>query len=146
MSGKSISENCLLYIDTSGKLAQVVLISGGKVIAEKSWNGFGDLSETLLVEIEKLLVANKLKFNDLGQIAVNPGPGSYTGVRIGVTTANFLAWSLNIPIAAGPKLSTVGRKIVNKKLQVREMQNQQFVLPKYSTGPNITKSKAGRGI
>ena len=128
----------ILYIDTSGERSEVILMSGEKIVDEKSWNGFGDLSETLLVEIEKLLVSQKINFGNLERIVVNSGPGSYTGVRIGVTTANFLAWSLGIPIVAG--------KIINEKLQVQKLKNQDFILPIYSGEPNITKPKAGRKI
>lgn len=55
-------------------------------------------SEDLLVMIEGILKNNKLELKDLRAILINCGPGSFTGVRVGVTTANTLGWTLNIPV------------------------------------------------
>jgi tRNA threonylcarbamoyladenosine biosynthesis protein TsaB len=55
-------------------------------------------SNDLLPEIEKVLADKNVTLSNLRAILVNIGPGSYTGVRIGVTVANTLAWSLDIPV------------------------------------------------
>lgn len=55
-------------------------------------------SQVLLPMIIKILKKNKLKFSDLTAIEVNPGPGSFTGTRVGVTVANVLGYVLNIPV------------------------------------------------
>ena len=55
-------------------------------------------SSDLLPAINGFLTNNKIKLTDLEGILVNIGPGSYTGIRVGVTIANTLAWSLNIPV------------------------------------------------
>jgi len=55
-------------------------------------------SDDLLIAIAGILNKAQKDLRDLKTILVNAGPGSYTGTRIGVTTANTLAWSLNIPI------------------------------------------------
>lgn len=55
-------------------------------------------SQVLLPMIVKILKKNKLKFSDLSAIEVNPGPGSFTGTRVGVTVANVLGYALNIPV------------------------------------------------
>lgn len=93
----------ILSIDTSGEVARVKLFdpSNSQMIDEDSIPGFQMLSEQLLVTIEKLLARNLLTKKDLGSILVNRGPGSYTGVRIGVTTANLLAYALDIPVHGG---------------------------------------------
>ena len=57
-----------------------------------------DQSRDLLIKINELLKNKKISLNDISAIAVNRGPGSFTGVRVGITTANTLAWSLDIPI------------------------------------------------
>jgi len=132
-SAKSVSEY-ILFIDTAGGRCKVAVFNDQKLLSEKNWQGNRDLSETLLVQIEKLLKSCKLKLSDLSRIAVNLGPGSYTGLRIGITTANFLAWSLGIQI--------VSSEFVNNKLSITRNNNRQFMLPKYWQPAHITKSKA----
>jgi len=48
------------------------------------------------------LKKNKFDFNDISAIEVNPGPGSFTGLRIGVTIANTLGWVLKVPVNGNP--------------------------------------------
>jgi tRNA threonylcarbamoyl adenosine modification protein YeaZ len=55
-------------------------------------------SQVLLPMIVKILKKNKLSFNDLTGIEVNPGPGSFTGTRVGVSVANALGYALNLPV------------------------------------------------
>lgn len=57
-----------------------------------------DQSKDLLVRVDRVLKKEKIQLKDLQAILVNSGPGSFTGVRVGVTTANALAWTLNIPV------------------------------------------------
>lgn len=58
----------------------------------------GDQSADILPAIEGVLKNHKIELKDITAIAVNQGPGSFTGVRVGVSVANALAWSLNIPV------------------------------------------------
>lgn len=55
-------------------------------------------SQKLLELIDEALKKENIKLTDLSEIEVNLGPGSFTGLRIGVSTANALAWALKIPI------------------------------------------------
>src|SRR3989304_8722745 len=55
-------------------------------------------SQVLLPIIIKILKKNKASFSDLTAVEVNPGPGSFTGTRVGVSVANALGFALNIPI------------------------------------------------
>lgn len=55
-------------------------------------------SVDILILIEKYLKENGKTLKDIESILVNCGPGSFTGVRVGITVANTLAWSLNIPV------------------------------------------------
>lgn len=71
-------------------------------------------SEDLLIAIDGILKENKLKLKDLKAILVNCGPGSFTGVRVGVTAANTFGWSLNIPVF-GYRDGEL-EKILNKKI------------------------------
>ncbi len=55
-------------------------------------------SQVLLPMIQKLLKKTKLTLDDLTEIKVNPGPGSFTGTRVGVSIANILGFALKIPV------------------------------------------------
>ena len=55
-------------------------------------------SQVLLPMIVKILKKNELSFKDLDAIEVNPGPGSFTGTRVGVSVANALGFALDIPV------------------------------------------------
>lgn len=89
-------------------------------------------SEKLLGFIDQLLKQAKLKLKDLKGIAVVTGPGSFTAIRIGVTVANTLAWSLDIPLR--------GFK-AEDKINYTKISSKKLVLPHYGKVPNITKSK-----
>lgn len=88
----------VLHINTKDqKVIEVSLKDNGKVIKTLSEeNEFG--SQVLLPLIEKLLRAEKLTFQNLEGIEVETGPGSFTGLRVGVAVANALGFALNIPV------------------------------------------------
>src|SRR5215204_6333461 len=65
-----------------------------------SWYAHRELSDTLLVKIDQLLARNTLEKADLSGIIIFQGPGSFTGLRIGMSVANAFAYSRNIPIVA----------------------------------------------
>lgn len=130
----------ILAIDTSEKLTKIYLLEDDfSVISGKEYTLNGELSERLLLEIDKLLKAMGKNKKYLSKILVNEGPGSYTGLRIGVTTANFLAFSLNIPVFSY-KIDQKSKKI--KILKKRLLDVDKFdspVLPFYNKPPHITK-------
>lgn len=87
-----------LFIDTHDKEIKIILYKDNKIINKTIENSNYQHSEITLPTIKKILDSNKLKPQDLNQIAVVVGPGSFTGVRIGVTIAKTIAYSLKIPI------------------------------------------------
>jgi len=89
----------ILSIDTteSQKTGVFLKSSKGKVVdSQVKERKYG--SQTLLPQILALCKKNKLKLNDLESIEVNQGPGSFTGVRVGVAVANALSWALSLKI------------------------------------------------
>ncbi len=74
-----------------------------------------DQSQDLLPQIDLFLKNNKITLQDLTAIFVDLGPGSYTGIRVGVTIANTLAWSLNIPVY-GFKTEELKKSLVETKI------------------------------
>ena len=95
----------ILKIDTKDqKTIKVSIKKDGGVVSEMtSENEYG--SQALLPLIEKLLKKNKMEFKDLKEVEVEIGPGSFTGLRVGVSVANALGYSLNIPVN-GKKIET----------------------------------------
>lgn len=95
----------ILYINTKDqKVTSVSLKKNGKVIKSLSKkNEYG--SQVLLPLIEKILKAEKLDYKDLEEIEVETGPGSFTGLRVGVSVANALGFALGIPVN-GKKLES----------------------------------------
>jgi tRNA threonylcarbamoyladenosine biosynthesis protein TsaB len=88
----------VLALDTSNYSLGIALINEDKVIGEYMTNMKKNHSVRVMPAIERLLADCDMKPADLDKIVVAKGPGSYTGVRIGVTIAKTLAWTLNIPL------------------------------------------------
>lgn len=97
----------ILAIDTSNYALGVALLDGNQVIGEYITNVKKNHSVRAMPAIEKLMDDCDWKPTDLEKIIVAKGPGSYTGVRIGVTIAKTLAWTLNIPIAGVSSLQVL---------------------------------------
>ncbi|MCL7748821.1 tRNA (adenosine(37)-N6)-threonylcarbamoyltransferase complex dimerization subunit type 1 TsaB [Halalkalibacter alkaliphilus] len=87
-----------LAIDTSSFVMGIAVTEGDRTLGEVTTNIKKNHSIRLMPAIDQLMSEVDVKPNELEKIVVANGPGSYTGVRIGVTTAKTLAWSLNIPI------------------------------------------------
>lgn len=90
----------ILQIETSTTSCSVALAQNGKVLLHKSINQRNIHAEVITVFIGEILASNGSKFDDLDAVAVSSGPGSYTGLRIGVSTAKGLCFSLEKPLIA----------------------------------------------
>lgn len=89
-----------LLMDTSGTYCVLALAdeADGTVLAASVFEGRRTLSRRLMGEIDRLLTRNGLTLSDLSGLAVGLGPGSFTGVRVGVTTAKTLAQVTGKPL------------------------------------------------
>jgi len=124
----------ILVLKTDQDPTEICLLdNNGEVVAEKKWNAERTLAKNLLGEIEKLVG----DWTNLTGIVVFQGPGGFTGLRIGIATANALAYSLNIPIvgADGKNWRTDGSE------KLKNGQNDRIVLPEYGASPHITVPK-----
>ncbi|MGM9956357.1 MAG: tRNA (adenosine(37)-N6)-threonylcarbamoyltransferase complex dimerization subunit type 1 TsaB [Peribacillus sp.] len=97
----------VLAIDTSNFTLGVALINGTQVIGEYTTNLKKNHSVRVMPAIESLLKDCDTSPKELTKIVVAQGPGSYTGVRIGVTIAKTLAWTLNVPLSAVSSLEVL---------------------------------------
>ncbi len=106
----------ILNIETSTTLCSVSLAKAGKIIATKEVNEGFTHAENLHVFIEEVLSKAGNSTKDLNAIAVGSGPGSYTGLRIGVSAAKGLAYALQIPLIAVNTLQTMAAVAVQKNI------------------------------
>ena len=87
-----------LAIDTSTDTASLALVREGEVLAELTWRCGQNHTTQLLPHLAHLLNQAKLNFESTSGIIVAKGPGSFNGLRVGISTAKGLAFSLGVPI------------------------------------------------
>ncbi len=97
----------ILAIDTSNYALGIALLNGEQVVGEYITNLKKNHSVRAMPAIERLMKDCDMKPSELDKIVVAKGPGSYTGVRIGVTIAKTLAWTLGIPISGVSSLEVL---------------------------------------
>ncbi|MEQ8908329.1 MAG: tRNA (adenosine(37)-N6)-threonylcarbamoyltransferase complex dimerization subunit type 1 TsaB [Vicingaceae bacterium] len=88
----------ILALETSTKNCSVAIFENGKLIDAIEEGGAYSHAEKLALFVDQLLSRNKLDYQDLKAVAVSKGPGSYTGLRIGVSLAKGLCYSLSLPL------------------------------------------------
>lgn len=88
-----------LAIDTSTDTAGIAVADELNILAELTWSCGQNHSVELIPRLTQLLEQGKIKFEDIKGIVVATGPGSFNGLRIGVSTAKGIAFSLGVPIA-----------------------------------------------
>lgn len=101
----------ILAFETSAKAASVALMERGKLLGEAYQNTGLTHSQTLMVMAEDLLKACNLTPKDVEAVAVAAGPGSFTGVRIGVAAAKGFAWGGELPCYGVSTLEAMARNL-----------------------------------
>ncbi len=102
----------ILNLETATKNCSVSISQDGKTILYKEMAEAGySHAEKLHVFIEECLKDSKLTFNDLSAIAVSQGPGSYTGLRIGVSAAKGLCFALDLPLISIDTLQVLASQL-----------------------------------
>lgn len=104
-----------LFLDTCSQIIRLGVLSDSKLIEYTEFTNDNKLSEKLLPAIKEMLDKNKYRVNDLNRIYISVGPGSFTGIRIGVTVAKVIAWSLNIDIIPISSLEVMASFDTDKK-------------------------------
>lgn len=127
----------ILTIRTDKAEAELGLFDGKEQKDYLIWLADRELSLTILQKITELLERNELTFQQLEGIVGFSGPGSFTGLRIGLTVANTLAYGLRIPVVGSSAEAWIQDGI--ERLSGGE--NQKIALPKYDREPNITQPK-----
>ncbi|GGK36059.1 MULTISPECIES: tRNA (adenosine(37)-N6)-threonylcarbamoyltransferase complex dimerization subunit type 1 TsaB [Flavobacteriaceae] len=109
----------LLNIETATKNCSVSLAKDGKTVALKELNDGGySHAEKLHEFIKTVLVDTNISISDLDAIAVSKGPGSYTGLRIGVSAAKGLCFALNVPLISVNTMQSLAQSVTFKNSYV----------------------------
>ncbi len=90
----------ILTLRTDKPEAEIGLYDGETQLAYEKWQAHRELSSTIHQQIDKLLKSHSKDWDDLGGIVCFKGPGSFTGLRIGLTVGNALAYCFEIPVVA----------------------------------------------
>ena len=105
-----VGNRLLLAVDTATEATVVALMSGEKLVG-RAYNDGRRHSRVLLKLVDEILKTNRLGPRNLGALAVGVGPGSFTGVRVGVTFAKTLSVVLGIPLVGVSSLATLAASL-----------------------------------
>ena len=129
----------ILTIRTDKPEAEIGLYDDGKRLAYEAWQAHRQLAESLHGKIRDLLNNQNKQLQDIQAVACFQGPGSFTGLRIGLSVGNALAYALQVPIVAsmdGPD-GQDWREIAIKRLMAGE--SDPAAVPEYGAEANITR-------
>src|SRR5690606_1557081 len=102
----------ILHLETATTNCSVGISKGDSLLVLKENNAVDySHSEQLHLFIEEALAEASLSFQDLDAVAVSKGPGSYIGLRIGVSTAKGICFSLDLPLISVPTLESLARQL-----------------------------------
>src|SRR5690349_12511663 len=101
------TETLILAVETATLGGSIAIVRGAEVIAGSNGDPAISHSNTLLADLDQLLNHAKIKLSEIDLFAVAAGPGSFTGLRIGIATIKALAATLARPTAAIPTLQAV---------------------------------------
>lgn len=132
---KTIVERMILTLRTDKPEAELALFQkDGSLLQQVSWHAHRELSNTILIKIEELLALQKKSLEDIDGIVAYKGPGSFTGLRIGITVCNTLASTLHVP-----NVGTTGESWQKDGLSLLDKQTDpQVIIPEYGQEAHIT--------
>lgn len=117
-----------LFIDTHDKNVLIILYKDGKILVKEDMVSANKHSEITMPLLDKVLSGASISVNDINDIVVVNGPGSFTGERIAVTIAKTIAYCLNIPIRVIDSLTILALNIDgDKKVVSLEDRNGAYV-------------------
>jgi len=127
----------ILTIRTDKPEAEIGLYDDDRQLAYETWQAHRQLAETVHCKVEVLLRGQGKMWADLEGVACFQGPGSFTGLRIGLTVANALSYSYGLPVAAtqDPHWLETGIE------RLRRGERDELALPFYGAEAHITPQK-----
>ncbi|MBI3244029.1 MAG: tRNA (adenosine(37)-N6)-threonylcarbamoyltransferase complex dimerization subunit type 1 TsaB [Chloroflexi bacterium] len=125
----------ILAIDTATRNISLALASEGAIVAEATWHTQNNHTVELAPALERMLTAQNVSAKDLTAVAVAIGPGSFTGVRIGLGLAKGLALANNLPLIGVPTLDVLARALPGENLIAAIQAGRRRVIwAKYENG------------
>ncbi len=105
----------ILNIETSTQICSITLSKGNQVLSCIESFENNSHASNISIFIEKVFLESSYQLTDLDAVAVSTGPGSYTGLRIGYSTAKGICYSLNIPLIEVDTLASIARAAIKLK-------------------------------
>ncbi|MBC7744999.1 MAG: tRNA (adenosine(37)-N6)-threonylcarbamoyltransferase complex dimerization subunit type 1 TsaB [Flavobacterium sp.] len=102
----------ILHIETATTMCSVALSIGNKLLAVKELNERNVHASQITLFIDEVMKTSRKKYTELNAVAVSKGPGSYTGLRIGVSTAKGLCFALDVPLISVNTLESMAKGVV----------------------------------
>lgn len=127
----------ILTIRTDKPEAEIGLYNDHEQCTYYKWQAHRELAEGLHLKILELIKTNEKTLQDIEGVAVFKGPGSFTGLRIGITVANALGYALNVPVVSNEDpdwLQTGITRLINGEAEA-------VAQPEYGALPHITPQK-----
>ncbi|HEY5510700.1 MAG TPA: tRNA (adenosine(37)-N6)-threonylcarbamoyltransferase complex dimerization subunit type 1 TsaB [Prolixibacteraceae bacterium] len=103
----------ILCIETSTEVCSVALANDGCVVELREDKNGKNHAQLLTGFVENIILTKNISFSSLDAIAVSGGPGSYTGLRIGVSTAKGLCYATGLPLIAIPSLESMAHHVIS---------------------------------
>jgi len=133
-----------LAVETSGRVGSIAIVDDGKVLSEDTFSHGLQHAAQIICRIDALLKAQQWQPRDLQELYLSIGPGSFTGLRIGVTLVKTLSFVTGARIAAVPTLDVLARNAqpeAQNVIVVLDAKREQIFTARYSreeaTGPCV---------
>lgn len=129
-----------LGVKTDSPVAELYMYDeNGTQLSHRQWQANREMATGLLGQIERLLKESDMSFSDLQGVFVYTGPGSFTGLRIGITVINTLSYGLSVPVVGSTGKEEDWTRVCVDRL--RNGEDDRVVLPFYGADPRITQPK-----
>ena len=127
----------ILTLRTDNPEAEIGLYDGANQLAYETWTAHRQLAETIHSKVKALLGTKGKDWHDVQGVVAYQGPGSFTGLRIGLTVANALAQGLQVPIVAAQNPGWIETGVQ----RLLRGENDHVALPFYGAEVHITPQK-----
>lgn len=117
----------ILIIETSTEICSVALIKNNQLIDLIETNEGQNHARLVTVFAENILERNNIKARELNAVAVSKGPGSYTGLRIGISTAKGICFAAKIPLIAVGTLESMASHVAGNRTKYNIPENEEIL-------------------